>query len=88
MPTTISVSDILQELSQAASRTDTAEGFATIGELCGVTGWGAAKVRKALKLAQAEGQLQVRKVNRPTLSGTLHPVPVYRVSPKAKGKRG
>lgn len=87
MPTTISVTDILNELAAASQRTDAPEGYQTIDELCLATGWGQSKLRRNLKLAQAAGRLQVARVMRPTLAGILQPVPVYRVTPVAKPKR-
>lgn len=85
---TLSVSEILDELAQAAKRTDAPKGFQTIPELCAATGWGDSKLRRSLKLAQQAGRLEMVKVMRPTLAGTMQPVPAYKVLPPAKSKRG
>lgn len=85
---TLSVSEILRELEQAGLNTDAPEGFLTVPELCLATGWGESKLRKNLKLAQAAGRLDVTRVMKLTLAGVMQPVPVYRVIPVKKGKRG
>ena len=59
-----------------------------VPELCLATGWGESKLRKNLKLAQAAGRLDVTRVMKLTLAGVMQPVPVYRVIPAKKGKRG
>lgn len=85
---TLSVSEILDELAQASRRTDAPEGFQTIPELAVATGWGESKLRRNLKLAQAAGCLEVVRVMRLTLAGTMQPVPAYKVTQPKKGKRG
>ena len=85
---TLSVSEILRELEQAGLNTDAPEGFLTVPELCLATGWGESKLRKNLKLAQAAGRLEIARVMKPSLANVMQPVPVYRVTPASKGKRG
>lgn len=83
----ITVAEILNELAQVSRYAETADGFQSVTELCASTGWGDGKVRKALKAAMASGRLEVKRVTRPTLSGLMQPVPVYRVRPVAGKKR-
>lgn len=81
MKPTISITDVLNELAQASRYAETADGFQSLTELVASTGWGDGKVRKVLKAAMAAGRLEVRRVNRPSLSGLTQPVPVYKVQP-------
>ena len=87
MKPTISITDVLNELAQASRYADTADGFQSLTELVASTGWGDGKVRKVLKAAMAAGRLEVKRVNRPSLSGLLQPVPVYRIAPTPKKAR-
>lgn len=84
--TTISVAEILAELEAASKQADAPDGYLTIAEIERATGWGEKKVRAALRDAKALGRLMVTTARRATLRGTLHPVPVYRVT-ASKRKR-
>lgn len=84
---TITEAEILKALHDASRQTERPDGFSTIAELVQATGWPDSKVRRAMSAAKAQGRLLVKRAMRETLSGTLHPVPVYRITPPvAKGK--
>lgn len=84
--TTITTAEILAELEAATKAIDAPDGFCSIAEMVAQTGLPDSKVRKALIAAKQEGRLQMTRVPRETLAGSMHPIPVYRIVPAKRKK--
>lgn len=49
----------------------------TVEELCAETGWSDRRVRTALKVAIAKGEVRVSRKQKPDMSGRIQTVPSY-----------
>jgi hypothetical protein len=84
--TTITTAEILAELEAASHAIAAPDGYCSIAEMVAQTGLADARIRKALIAAKAAGRLEVARVPRETLSGAMHPTPVYRIAPAKRKK--
>lgn len=84
---TITTAEILAELEAASQRADAPDGYITIREMKDQTNLAEARIRQALMSAKHDGRLDMRKVMKETLSGTMQPVPVYRIRPVKKARK-
>lgn len=65
--------DLLRALAEARYA---GEG-STVEELCAETGWSVRRVRAALKVAIARGEVRVSRKQKPDMSGRIQTVPSY-----------
>jgi hypothetical protein len=84
--TTITTAEILAELEAASRAIAAPDGYCSIAEMVAQTGLADARIRKALVAAKAAGRLQMTRVPRETLSGAMHPTPVYRIVPAGRSQ--
>lgn len=72
--------ELIKVLFERRASPDTA--YMTTAEISMMMGWSQKKVLTVLKELKEKGLLEIKKVNRESLTGTIQPVPGYRVKPQ------